>query len=204
MTARNVTTLYDNYDDAVKTVAELELEGIAHGDISVIANNAENRYQATHDTPAAGAGAGATVGGVLGGGAGLLVGLGMLALPGVGPVLAAGWLVATAVGTAAGAGVGAATGSLIGSLTTAGVSDAHANVYAEGVRRGGTLVTAHVTESSAPTVEAIMVRHHPVDPEVRGDAYRETDWTSFDESATPYTPQEMAIDRARYLSTPPV
>ena len=206
MSALTITALYDNYNDAVKTVQELEVSGIARSDISMVANNAENRYQASHDANAAesGAEAGATVGGLLGGGVGLLAGLGILAMPGVGPVAAAGWLVATAVGAAAGASVGAATGGLVGSLKAAGVSEAHANVYVEGVRRGGTLVTARVDESSAPLVEAIMVRHHSVDPEARGDAYRETDWTSFDESATPYTAQEMAIDRARYLNTPPV
>jgi hypothetical protein len=206
MTMRTITTLYDNYDDAVKTVQDLEAEGIAHDAISLIANNAENRYQATHDANAAGTGAeaGATVGGALGGGAGLLAGLGILVIPGIGPVVAAGWLLATVVGAVAGASAGAATGGLVGSLTAVGVSEAHANVYAEGVRRGGTLVTARVDADVAALVESIMSGRHPVDPNARGDAFRETDWTSFDASATPYDGEEMARERARYLGEAPV
>jgi hypothetical protein len=88
------------------------------------------------DSSVTGAETGAGVGTAVGGAAGLLAGLGLLAIPGVGPVVAAGWLVATAVGAVA----GAATGGLIGGLTGAGVSEDDAHVYAEGVRRGGSLV----------------------------------------------------------------
>ena len=80
---------------------------------------------------------GASLGTVLGGGAGLLAGLGMLAIPGLGPVVAAGWLASTLVG----AGVGAAAGGVVGALTDAGVSHEDAHAYAEGINRGGTLVT---------------------------------------------------------------
>jgi hypothetical protein len=65
----------------------------------------------------------------VGGAVGLLAGLGLLAIPGIGPVVAAGWLVSTAAGAAA----GGATGGLIGALTQAGVSEEDAHVYAEGV-----------------------------------------------------------------------
>src|SRR5439155_20856442 len=95
-----------------------------------------DRVKATDAATAAGTGA--SIGTVVGGGAGLLAGLGMLEIPGIGPVVAAGWLVSTAAGAAA----GAAAGGLIGSLTGAGVSKEHAHIYAEGVRRGGSLVTA--------------------------------------------------------------
>src|SRR5258708_815427 len=136
-----ITRLFDTYEHASLAVTELETAGIPHSAISLVANNADDRYTSvvpTSHTSDAGtaAGTGATIGTVLGGGAGLLAGLGMLAIPGIGPVVAAGWLVATAVG----AGVGAASGGLIGSLVGAGVSENEAHVYAEGVRRGGTLV----------------------------------------------------------------
>ena len=78
--------------------------------------------------------------------AGLLAGLGLLAIPGLGPVVAAGWLAATAVGAAA----GAATGGVVGALTEAGVSREDADSYAEGVRRGGTLVSARVADADDP------------------------------------------------------
>ena len=95
----------------------------------------------------AGAGIGATAGGVVG----LLAGLGLLAIPGVGPVVAAGWLVATA----AGAAVGGTAGGIIGALTQAGTSQEDAYLYAEGVRCGSTLVSARVADADRARYEAV-------------------------------------------------
>jgi hypothetical protein len=67
-----------------------------------------------------------------------------MAIPGVGPVVAAGWLAATTLGAVTGAVACGAAGGLIGALTDSGVPEEHAHVYAEGVRRGGTLVTARL------------------------------------------------------------
>jgi hypothetical protein len=195
MTTKTVTGLYDRYDDAVQTVHDIEAAGVPHGDISMVANNADNRYASK---AASGAGTGAAVGSVVGGGVGLLAGLGMLAIPGVGPVVAAGWLVATAVGAVVGAGAGAAAGGLVGSLTEAGVSEDHAHIYAEGVRRGGTLVTARVDDGRVAAVESIMRRHHWVNPDARGKLYRSHGWTAFDDTAAPYTPSELERERELY------
>lgn len=197
---QTVTALYDNYDGAVAAVTELERSGIPHADISLVSNNVDHRYDKDHPTNAAadagtGAGIGATVGGV----GGLLTGLGLLAIPGVGPVVAAGWLVATAVGAVGGAVVGGAAGGIVGSLTGAGVPEHDANFYAEGLRRGGTLVTARVEDALAPTAREILQHHKWVDPTVRGAAYRESGWTSFDESAPPYTSEQVAAERGRYI-----
>lgn len=183
-----VTRLFDTYEHASLAVADLEQSGIAHSAISLVANNADDRYNnmvPTHDAESGagtGAGAGASLGTVLGGGAGLLAGLGMLAIPGVGPVVAAGWLIATAVG----AGVGAASGGIIGSLVGAGVSETDAHVYAEGVRRGGTLVTVKVEEGQVMTVERVLDKHNAVDTVARADAYRADGWSRFDEDAPAY------------------
>jgi hypothetical protein len=206
MTIRAITSLYDDYDDAAHTVSDLKAAGIPASEISMVANNYDDRHtqEIAPSAAATGAGAGATVGGVLGGGAALLAGLGILAIPGVGPVVAAGWLVTTLVGAVAGAGVGAATGGLVGSLTAAGVSQEHANVYVEGVRRGGTLVTVRADETTRAVAEPIMQRHHPVNPDVRAKDYRENDWTVFDEKAAPYTEAERAQDRARDLDNRPL
>ena len=127
-------------------------------------------------------GAGATIGTILGGGAGLLAGLGLLAIPGVGPIVAAGWLVATLTG----AGVGAAGGGVLGSLVGAGVPEEHAHVYAEGVRRGGTLVTVRADDAQRGTIEQIMNRYTPVDPDARAAEYRAGGWSRFDEDAPAY------------------
>jgi hypothetical protein len=191
-----VTRLFDTYEHASLAVTELESHGIAHGSISLVANNVDNRYNsivshAHGSETAAGAGTGATLGTVLGGGAGLLAGLGMLAIPGVGPVVAAGWLVATAVG----AGLGAASGGILGSLVGAGVSETDAHVYAEGVRRGGTLVTVKVDESQTTAVEHILDKHNAVDTVGRADSYRAEGWSGFDEAAPAYRANAADISR---------
>jgi uncharacterized membrane protein len=176
-----ITRLFDTYEQAQQAVAELETSGIPHNDISLVANNSDGQYDLPEEA-GSGAGAGATIGTVLGGGAGLLAGLGMLAIPGVGPVVAAGWLVATAVG----AGVGAGAGGLLGSLVGAGVSENEAHVYAEGVRRGGALITVRADESERVMIERVMSRFHGVDAATRGEEYRAAGWERFDETSPAY------------------
>ena len=198
---QTVAALYDTYDSAVAAVNALEAAGIPHSDISIVSNNVDNQYG--KDRPAEAvkdAGKGAGVGAVVGGVGGLLTGLGLLAIPGVGPVVAAGWLVATAAGAATGAVVGGAAGGLVGSLTGAGVPEHDAHFYAEGVRRGGTLVTARADDARASAAREILQRYKSVDPAVRGAAYREGGWTSFDENAPAYTADQVAAERSRYLS----
>lgn len=201
-----VTGLYDSYEAAEHTVRDLKAANVPDTDISLIANRSGEvvRTEDTSDGAVAGAETGASVGGVLGAGAGLLAGLGILAIPGVGPVVAAGWLVAAAAGAAAGAGVGGVSGGIIGSMTSSGVAPDHAHFYAEGVRRGGTLVSARVDADRVTTVEAIMQRFGRVDPVAREQGYRAEGWTAFDEKAVPYGPVELERNRARYGGRPPV
>src|SRR4051812_30045024 len=122
--AKTVSALYDTYDAARSAVNALESAGVPHSDISIVANNSDNWHrddQASETAKDAGTGAG--VGAAVGGLGGLLAGLGVMAIPGVGPVVAAGWLIATAVGAGAGAAAGAATGGIVGALTNAGVPE---------------------------------------------------------------------------------
>ena len=102
-------------------------------------------------------------------------------------------------GAATGAVVGGAAGGLVGSLTGANVPERDAHLYAEGVRRGGTLVTARVDDARASTAREILQRYKPVDPTARGAAYRESGWTSFDDNAPVYTAEQIAAERARYV-----
>jgi hypothetical protein len=206
MTTRTIIGLYDTYEAASRTVRDLEAAHIPGADISLVAHRSEN-YVATDESTsgaAVGAETGAAGGAAIGGAAGLLAGLGMLAIPGVGPVVAAGWLVATAVGAVAGAAAGGATGGLIGSLTSAGVSKEHASFYAEGVRRGGALVTARVEADHFATAEAIMQRHGRIDPVTREKAYRDSGWREFDEKSVPFTPADVARERALYPNQPSI
>jgi hypothetical protein len=121
-----------------------------------------------------------------------------MAIPGVGPVVAAGWLVATAVGAAAGAAAGGATGGIIGAMTESGVPEADAHVYAEGVRRGGTLVTARVPEDRTTQARAIIERFRSVDVSARGAAYRKAGWSRFDGAAPVYTDEQVRRERGLY------
>ncbi|WP_075292914.1 general stress protein [Pararhizobium arenae] len=195
---RTVTGLFDHYSDASAAVDQLKASGISDSDISIVSNNTDGRYNEGENDVAEDAGAGAGIGAVVGGAGGLLTGLGIMAIPGVGPVVAAGWLAATAAGAVAGAVVGGAAGGLVGALTDSGVDERDAHVYAEGVRRGGTLVTAKVDEFRAAEAEAILQRSNWVDLPARRTAYEGQGWTSFDSAADPYTAQEVETERARY------
>lgn len=201
-----ISRLYDDYQAAERAVRDLEAAGLAHSEISVVASNADNWYSGDKtgtkrvdrdadgvDDRAEGAGKGARVGAAIGGTAGLLAGLGLLAIPGVGPVVAAGWLVATAAGVAA----GGATGGIIGALANAGVDEEDAEVYAEGVRRGGTLVTARVPDGDRSRYESILDRS-AVNIAERGKAYRSSGWKSFDPNATPYNADQVRKERTLY------
>jgi stress response protein YsnF len=140
-----------------------------------------------------GAGVGAAVGGL----GGLLVGLAALAIPGVGPVLAAGPLAAAL----AGAGIGAVAGGLIGALTDAGVPEEQAGLYAEGVRRGGTLVTVSAADGEADRIVDILERHNPVDIDRRAASWRESGWTGYEAGAEPYTADVIESERERYRAS---
>jgi hypothetical protein len=186
MAQKTYTRLYDRYEDAATVVSNLETAGVPHSDISIVSNDSTHRTAMATDSTVAhengaanGAGAGATLGTVVGGGAGLLAGIGALAIPGVGPVVAAGWLIATL----AGAGVGAAAGGVLGSLTGAGVSEPEAHVYAEGLRRGGTLVTVRTDDAMNAKIEQILDSGNAVDWNARGKEYRSAGWTRYDENA---------------------
>lgn len=199
---KTVTGLFDTYGHATSAVSALEARGIPSDDISIVSNNSENshRHEDNDNGAAEGAGTGAGIGAVVGGAGGLLTGLGIMAIPGVGPVVAAGWLAATAAGAIAGAVAGGAAGGLIGALTDSGVSEEEAHVYAEGVRRGGTLVTARVDDDLQTEAEAILTQSNRVDPAARRQAYSEQGWTKFDHSADPYGPAQIEQERNRYTA----
>jgi hypothetical protein len=197
-----ISRLYDSYSDAQAAVRGLEAAGIPHSDISIVANNSEGWFNSDRkvdrdrggvDDRAESAGKGAGIGAGIGGAAGLLAGLGLLAIPGLGPVVAAGWLASTAVGAAA----GAATGGVVGALTEAGISNDDAHVYAEGVRRGGTLVSARVAEADRARLDAILNRS-AVDLQSRKLAWQKSGWKAFDPASKPYGVDDVRKERQLY------
>ncbi|MEO9341065.1 general stress protein [Mesorhizobium sp. SB112] len=195
-----ITGLFDNYSDAEAAVSELRSAGLREDDISIVSSNADGYHGDGESNAGSAAGTGAGIGAALGGAGGLLAGLGMIAIPGVGPVVAAGWLAATAAGAVAGAVAGGAAGGLVGALTDSGVPEEDAHVYAEGVRRGGTLVTARVADDSElePVAQSILRGSNQVDVASRRSVYAAEGWSSFDETADPYSPEEIEKERARY------
>jgi hypothetical protein len=186
-----ISRLYDDYSAASQAVRDLEAAGLSSSDISIVASNRDNWYERRSTGPdrdrdgkddrGEAAGAGAGIGAALGGAAGLLAGLGIMAIPGIGPVVAAGWLASTATGAL----TGAAAGGILGALTKAGVDTDDAHVYAEGVRRGGTLVTARVPDGERSRYEAILDRS-AVNIDERRDFYRKEGWSEFDERGRPW------------------
>lgn len=200
---KTVTGLFDNYEDAKSAVGELEAAGIASKEISIVSNIGDGRtVEGQGSNAAEGAGTGAGIGALAGGAGGLLTGLGMIAIPGVGPVVAAGWLVATLAGATAGAVVGGAAGGVVGALVKSGVPEEDAHVYAEGVRRGGSLVTARVEDDRAMAARAILDRSESVDIAERRASYTKNGWERFDDTLDPYTPAEVDAERGRYSTGP--
>jgi hypothetical protein len=198
-----ISRLYDNYETAARVYNDLNDAGLSKGDISIVASNAEGWYDENRREPgridrdgdgtddrAEGAAAGAGIGGTIGGVAGLLAGLGLMAIPGLGPVVAAGWLVSTATLAVA----GGAAGGIVGALTQAGVDEDDAHAYAEGVRRGGTLVSARVNEADRMRYEAIMDRN-AVDIHDRARTWERHGWNRFDPNAPAYTADEIRRER---------
>lgn len=192
-----VTGLFDNRMDASDAVTELKAAGVPTAEISIVTNKIEGQAaqrdvaDGTDDNSMVGTGTtdGAAIGGVLGGGAGLLVGLSALTIPGIGPVLGVGWLLTTAIGAV----VGASGGGIIGALIGAGVSSDDAKVYVEKIRSGGTLVSVRVPDQDVLATEAIMIKYKGMDREpIAADRTVETVVTRSTKAqmTTPITPAE--------------
>lgn len=195
--AKTVVGLYDDLTAAEGAVRELQNNGFSRDDISVMSRDRHTTTTTTTGTQAGeGAAAGAGTGAVLGGLGGLLVGLGALAIPGIGPILAAGPLATTL----AGIGAGAAAGGIVGALVGLGIPEEQAHVYAEGVRRGGTLVMVRSSDEMADQALQIVRRFNPVDIQERGRLWGQHGWTRFDEAGEPYSDADLASERDMSLN----
>lgn len=207
--AKTVVGLFDTMEEAQGVVQDLIDSGFSRNDISLVANDAKGQYKDYKTTSrdvdgdgddnnaGEGAGAGAIGGTVVGGVLGLLVGVGALAIPGIGPVVAAGTLATVLGSTALGAGIGAAAGGLIGALVGMGVPEEDARYYTEGVRRGGALVTVNASDDKADTAYDIIQRHGAVDIDERGADWKKSGWQGFDANAKPYSAQEIDTYRSQ-------
>ena len=189
---RTVSKLYDSYSQAQRAVEALEQADFSSSEVSLISRYRDDNTLADD---ASGTTTGATAGAVVGGGAGLLAALGVIAIPGIGPLVAAGVLATTLVGAAGGSVVG----GLIGALTDFGVSEDDAHVYSEAVRRGSSLVTVRTDDDRSAKADAILNTHTPVDVGQRRQAYMKSGWSKYDPASKGYTAEEIRKERERYL-----
>ena len=144
---KTIVGLFDDHSNGVATVRELENSNLGRDNINIVAGQGAGHRasEGMHASESA------------------------VIIPDVGPVTAAGPIVGDGIGM----GPGARAGGFVGALTGAGVPTEHARYYAEGVRRGGTLVVVTASDEESERVMDVMNRHHPVDIEDRAAAWRE-------------------------------
>ena len=159
-----VSAVFDSHAEAERAVTELRSAGVSDNALSIIARRDSGTGDYgdadTHEAKEKGEG---LIKGAIGGGAvGALLGIAALAIPGVGPLAAAGAIATGVIPEAAaiGAGVGAVGGGLTGLLTKHGVSDEDATYYEGRINEGGVFVSVDTRETSIDdeTVREILYR----------------------------------------------
>lgn len=164
--AKTVIGILENPGEAQQAVDELLKSGFQRRDIGVISSDILRE--------AATAATGATKGMAFGALAGMLLGAATMAIPGFGPLLVAGPGLALLGGTT----LGALAGGIVGALKARGMPEEQANFYAEGVRRGGTLITVHAkTDELAQRAIQILKSHGAVDIDQRVADWKRFGWS---------------------------
>ena len=149
-----VAALFQDQPSAERAIQRLKTAGFTEQEIGVAIRDREQQQSLTESTgtqAAEDATKGAVGGGVVGGVLGLLAGVGALAIPGVGPIIAGGALASTL----AGAGIGAAAGGLLGALVGMGVPEEDARHFEQGFQRGGILVTVQAGDRAEIARQAL-------------------------------------------------
>ena len=171
-----VVGLFDDQSAAERGIESLKDAGFSEQEIGVAVRDKRQQKDLTEGTgtqAAEGAAKGAMGGGVLGGLVGLLTGVGALAIPGIGPIIAGGALASTL----AGAGIGAAAGGLIGALVGMGVPEEDAKHFERGFQQGGVLVTVLAGPDTDAAREVILACGGDLGP-----AYASSETSSSSES----------------------
>lgn len=144
--SKSVFGIATSQGQAERIIERLHAEGFARSEISVLMPDTGGTREVGHikaTKAPEGATTGAATGGIVGGGIGLLVGIGSLAIPGVGPLIAVGPIMAALSGAA----VGATTGGIVGGLAGLGIPEIEAKRYDEKLKKGNYLVAVHAYES---------------------------------------------------------
>lgn len=166
--ARTFIAAFSNISHAEEAISDLRSAGYNPKEMTIMMKDQEAVQEVANDTGAStaeGIVSGATTGGVIGGLTGLLVGVGAIAIPGIGPFLAAGPLV-TALGltgaaatTVSGATSGAIAGGLIGGLMGLGLSQDEAQVYETVIKEGGVVIAVPAQDDTDTTASDILDQH---------------------------------------------
>ena len=168
--AKAVFCIAKSEEQATSIVNQLKEAGFANDDVSVLLpDRAGSRdFAHEHHTKAPeGAATGAIAGGVMAGVLGWLVGIGSLAIPGVGPLIAAGPILAALSGAAAGGAVGGLAGGLVG----LGIPEYEAKQYEGKVKNGNILISVHTEDSKERSIaKKIFDRAHADDISYSGEA----------------------------------
>ncbi|AWB43308.1 hypothetical protein DCC85_03070 [Paenibacillus sp. CAA11] len=152
---QKIVGVFESENAASRAIEELKNQGFRTEDISVVAKDRRDvkaLHEETGTKAPEGVASGAATGGVLGGLAGLLAGIGALAIPGIGPIVAAGPIAATLTGAAVGAG----TGGLVGGLVGLGIPEEEARDYDESVNAGRILVLVEADTSRSQDIYGIF------------------------------------------------
>lgn len=154
---KRVIGVFDSYEDGKMVINDLKAKGIPDGKISLVTRRRDANgvvlnedYVEKGDEVVESPVAGATTGGISGGLAGVLAGIGALAIPGIGPVIAAGPIVAGLAGAAA----GATGGGLLGALVGLGLEEEDGRIYSDELDKGGVVVS--VEDDSIYTDKLIL------------------------------------------------
>lgn len=168
--SKAVIGIVETYEQAQRTIRELRAAGFVDDEMSVLFPDKSGTRDFAHEqgTKAPeGALAGVGAGGALGGTLGLLAGIGLLAIPGLGPFIAAGPILAALSGAAAGATVGGITGALVG----LGIPEVVAKQYENKVKGGNILMSIHADDTERKDrAKAILAQNHATDIHVTSEA----------------------------------
>lgn len=170
---KKIVGVFYTEHEASRAIEDLKNHGFLSEDISVIARNKRDVKAISDETGTKapeGMASGAATGGILGGVTGLLAGIGALAIPGIGPIIAAGPIAATLTGAAVGAGAGGLVGGLIG----LGIPEDEAEMYDNYVDEGRILVMVDADDAQAGDVYSVFRSHNSAN----ADRYMDNDITA--------------------------
>ena len=196
---RSALCLVDTEAQADAVVAKLRSAGFSDNDISVLFPDKGSTRDFAHKKATKmpeGASVGASTGGVVGGTIGLLAGIGALAIPGLGPFIAAGPIMAALSGGAIGAGVGGLTGALVG----LGIPEYEAKRYEGKVKEGGILISVH-SESNDETNRAKNIFKEEGAHDISSTGEAHSDVKSEDVSGTAETRVPEITSRSEVLDS---